>query len=213
MISAQTPVEGAQGRLGCPCFTTGTVIETEKGAIRVENLVVGDRVLTRDNGFQPISWLGMRQFSATELAENPHLNPILLTTNALGGDRPQKDLIVSPNHRVLVDRSKTAIYFDEREVLVAAKHLLNHRSIRPIGTNGITYHHFLCEKHEVVLSNGHWTESFHPQDMSLRAVGNAQREEIFEIFPELRHEAAILEFPPARKVLSDKETRLLFQKS
>ena len=42
---------------------------------------------------------------------------------------------------------------------------------------------------EVVLVDGIWTESFHPDDQSLKSIGNAQRLELCEIFPDLKTEA------------------------
>lgn len=170
-----------------PCFTPGTMIATARGEVPVEHLAVGDRVVTRDNGLQEVLWTGRRDLSRVQLSLNPHLRPVLIRTGTLGSRLPEWDILVSPNHRMLVKRSQTALHFDEPEVLVAAKHLICPRiGIRQVMTTGISYLHFLCERHEVVLANGAWTESFQPADWSLGAIGNAQRSEILELFPDLR---------------------------
>ncbi len=54
-----------------PCFTPGTRIVTERGNIPVEALRLGDRVLTRDNAFQPVVWIGRKSLSRRRLAQTP----------------------------------------------------------------------------------------------------------------------------------------------
>ena len=66
---------------------------------------------------------------------------------------------------------------------------------------GTTYIHFMFDQHQVVLSNGAWSESFQPGDHSLRGVGNAQRNELFELFPELRSEEGLAAYTSARRTL------------
>ncbi len=107
-----------------PCFTPGTLIATPKGEVPVENLKAGDRVITRDNGIQEIQWVGARPVTFRELANAPHLAPIHISAGALGNGLPEHDMMLSPNHRVLVANDRTSLYFDEREVLAAAKHLV-----------------------------------------------------------------------------------------
>ncbi len=196
-----------------PCFTPGTLIATAIGEKPVEELAAGDQVITRDNGLQTVSWVGRARFDALELSRNPHLYPVLIRAGALGNGLPEQDLTLSPNHRVLVTSDQTALYFEEREVLVAAKHLVNHRGVFEIEALGVSYFHFLCKKHEVVMSNGCWSESFQPEDRSLKALGNAQREEIFEIFPGLKNEYQSSINRPVRRVLTAEEAALLFESS
>ena len=192
-----------------PCFTPGTGIATGKGEVAVEALRVGDGVVTRDNGIQKIRWIGARRFHGRELTANRHLTPILIRAGALGGGLPERDMRLSPNHRLLVSSDQTALYFEEREVLVAAKHLVNHRGVFEVESLGVTYIHFLFDAHEVVLADGSWSESFQPADHTLRGIGNAQRREISEIFPELSAGQGSERFRPARRILSRNEARLL----
>lgn len=192
-----------------PCFTPGTLIATPEGERRVEDLVVGDRIITRDNGIQPIRWLGQRSLAGSELKAAEHLQPILIREGALGNSLPERDMMVSPNHRVLVANDKTALYFEDREVLVAAKHMTGLPGIDAVETSSVTYIHFMFDQHEVVLSDGAWTESFQPGDQTLRGLDNAQRNEIFEIFPELKSEQGIDSYSSARRSLKRHEARLL----
>ncbi|WP_457645697.1 Hint domain-containing protein, partial [Profundibacter sp.] len=192
-----------------PCFTPGTLIATPKGERLVEELAVGDKIITRDNGIQEIRWVGEKKLRWQDLATNPHLMPILIKKGALGNDLPERDMLVSPNHRMLVANDKTSLYFEEREVLAAAKHLVNNRDIIRQEVMNTAYLHFMFDNHEVVLSDGAWTESFQPGDMALKSVGNAQRNEIMELFPELATQDGINSYQSARKTLKAHEARLL----
>lgn len=192
-----------------PCFTPGTLIATPKGEVPVEHLKAGDRVITRDNGIQEIRWTGQKALGWKDLAANPHLKPVLIRQGSLGNGLPERDMMVSPNHRMLVANDRTALYFDEHEVLVSAKHLAAANGIQSIDSIGTTYIHFMFDRHEVVLGNGAWTESFQPGDMTLKGMGNAQRTEIFELFPELKTEAGLNDYQAARRTLKKHEARLL----
>ncbi len=194
-----------------PCFTPGTMIATPKGERPVEELKVGDRVITRDNGIQEIRWVGHKPMTWRDLGAAKHLKPILIRAGSLGNGLPERDMWVSPNHRVLVANDRTALYFEESEVLVAAKHLVDNKGISQIDTMGTVYVHFMFDQHEVVLSNGAWTESFQPGDYSLKGVGNAQRAEIYELFPELEHARGLEGYGAARRVLKKHEARLLIK--
>ena len=192
-----------------PCFTPGTLIATPKGERPVEELRAGDRVITRDSGIQEIRWVGRKALDRQTLLASPHLQPILIRQGSLGQGLPEKDMLVSPNHRVLVANDMTALYFDSHEVLVAAKHLINNKNIHAAESLGTSYIHFMFDRHEVVLSNGAWTESFQPGDYTLKGMGNAQRTEIFELFPELKSQEGIEAYGSARKTLKKHEAALL----
>ena len=192
-----------------PCFTPGTLIATPKGERRVETLKVGDRVITRDNGIQEIRWVGARDMTGAELEKAAHLKPVLIRQGALGNGLPERDMMVSPNHRVLVANDKTALYFEEREVLVAAKHLTGLEGVDIVDVSSTTYIHIMFDHHEVVLSDGTWTESFQPGDLSLAGIGNAQRQEILELFPELATREGVEAYSSARRSLKKHEAKLL----
>lgn len=192
-----------------PCFTPGTLIATPRGEVAVEKLRVGDKVVTRDNGIQEIRWLGAKSLSWRDLQVNPHLKPVLVRQGSLGNGLPERDMMVSPNHRLLVANDRTQLYFDEHEVLVAAKHLLGGRAVQEVDSIGTTYLHLLFDQHEVLLSNGAWTESFQPGDYTLKGMGNAQRNEIYELFPELKTNAGLESYGAARRTLKKHEARLL----
>ncbi|KMK66561.1 Ig-like domain-containing protein [Puniceibacterium sp. IMCC21224] len=192
-----------------PCFTPGTLIATPQGERLVEDLREGDRIITRDNGIQEIRWTGRKDLTGHQLSRQPHMRPILIQRGSLGNNLPEHDLLVSPNHRILVNNDKTALYFEENEVLAAAKHLTGLDGVDEVGALGVSYLHFMFDRHEVVLSNGAWTESFQPGDYSLKGIGGAQRSEILELFPELEHAEGIQSYQSARRSLKKHEAKLL----
>ena len=192
-----------------PCFTPGTLIATPQGERLVEDLQVGDRVITRDNGIQEIRWIGRKDLTGFDLARRPQMRPVLIQKGALGKNMPMHDLLVSPNHRILVANDKTALYFEEREVLAAAKHLTGLDGVDEVGTLGVSYIHFMFDQHEVVLSNGVWSESFQPGDYTLRGIDEAQRTEIYELFPELEQAEGLRAYGAARRSLKKHEAQLL----
>lgn len=194
-----------------PCFCAGALIQTQNGQVPVEKLSVGDMILTRDNGLQPIRWIGSTRISTDTLKRNPNLRPIRIKAGALGKNTPSSDLLVSPQHRVLV-RSKVAVkMFGAMEILVAAKQLLQKEGIDYAeDMTEVEYVHFLFDQHEVVISNGAETESLYTGPMALKSVGKAARHEIFALFPELANADHAPE--AARPIPSGRKSRKLAQR-
>ena len=195
-----------------PCFTPGTLIATARGELPVEELEVGDKIITRDNGIQELRWIGAKRLDGLALQKEPHLQPVLVQKGSLGNNLPERDMLVSPNHRMLVNNDRVSLYFEDNEVLVSAKHLVNpSEGVQSVQSVGVTYIHFMFDNHEVVLANGAWTESFQPGDYSLKGLGNAQRNEIFELFPDLKGTHGREAYSSARLTLKKHEAKMLFK--
>ncbi|KAJ55712.1 hypothetical protein ACMU_13580 [Actibacterium mucosum KCTC 23349] len=160
------------------CFTRGTRIATPHGQIRVEQLQVGDLVLTADHGPQPVRWIGKKTVAA-----KGKLAPVRFETGVLGNDRP---LTVSPQHRMLMAGYQSQMYFGENEVLIPAKHMTWMDGAETVSGGEVTYVHLLFDHHEVVFAEGAASESFHPGLCGLEAVEGQARDELFNLFPELR---------------------------
>nr|WP_319949361.1 Hint domain-containing protein [uncultured Shimia sp.] len=191
------------------CFTPGTAILTPFGEVAVEDLKEGDRVVTRDNGLQTVRWAGKKRLSGRDLLARPHLRPILIRKGSLGSNVPDRDMMVSPNHRMLLVSREAQLLFQESEVLVAAKHLTHMQGVQQQATTGIEYVHFLCDQHEVVMANGSWSESFQPGEYSMNGIGKAQQNEIYDLFPELRDADGLETYSAARLTLKRHEAKLI----
>ena len=183
------------------CFTPGTRIATPKGARDIATLRVGDLVVTRDHGLQPIRWIQQRTVPALESFAPIRIRPGVIT----GQDR---DLLVSPQHRMLFQGYRAELLFGESEVLVSAKHMINDKYVTQETGGDVTYIHMMFDEHEVVYAEGAATESFHPGDVGLTAVSDPAREELFALFPALRSNVNGYG-QTARRCLKGHETKLL----
>ncbi|GGX46571.1 hypothetical protein GCM10007385_12700 [Tateyamaria omphalii] len=191
------------------CFTPGTRIATPRGEIAVEKLKSGDKVITRDNGAQTLRWVGRRDLMPDEMRMNAAFQPVLIRAGALGKGLPDRDMLVSPQHRMLVKSDLAELMFQEREVLIAAKHLTGLDGVDQVQTGSVSYLHLMFDQHEVVLAEGAWSESFQPGDQSLRGIGAEQRREILTLFPELDTLAGLDTYSSARLSLKQHEAHTL----
>ncbi|MCX7558139.1 Hint domain-containing protein [Sulfitobacter sp. F26204] len=186
---------------GVPCFVAGTMIATPDGERPAESLVPGDLVLTQDDGPQPLRWIGTREVAATG-----DFAPIQIRANTFGTHR---DLLVSPLHRVLIRDNLAELLFGEAEVLIAARDLVNDRSVRRRSGGEVTYVHLLFDRHQVVFSEGLETESFLPGPQTTKSFEREIVDEICAIFPEIDPETGRGYSPAARRTLKRYEADLL----
>jgi hypothetical protein len=130
------------------CYLRGTRILTPTGEARVEDLTIGDRVVTRFGGLQKIKWIGRQSFDGAA-ASREHM-PVRIRAGALGQGLPARDLFISPGHSMLVGES-----------LVLAKSLVNGVTItqdeRPAQ---IDYFQLDLGRHDCVIAEGTWSETF-----------------------------------------------------
>jgi len=141
-------------------------------------------VLTRDNGPAEVLWLGHRRMSGARLYVMPHLRPIRFRAGAVGMDEPDQDLIVSPQHRMLIRGPSARALFNVNEVLVEASALVNDRTIlMDRSLREVTYVHVLLAEHNVIWANGLMTESFHPAHTAFELIDESQRGGLLKVLP------------------------------
>jgi hypothetical protein len=203
----KNPLGPATG--GVICFTPGTMIQTANGPRAVETLGEGDRVLTKDNGEEDILWKGQRRMTGARLFAMPKLRPIRIRAGALGIERPDQELIVSPEHRMLIEGDVAQALFNTSEVLVSAKELVNGATIAvDYNLREVTYIHLLLPRHQILWANGVETESFHPANATMSTLTDDDRARLFERLPELEYDAhSYGDF--ARRNLSSSEAAIL----
>ncbi len=162
------------GDFGPVCFAAGTWVETVDGVRQIETLKTGDLIPTRDNGLQPILWIGR------QIVDGAGKNaPVRFCKGAIGNDC---ELLVSPNHRMLITGWRAQLFFGEDEVLVEAKHLLNGDTIHIKKSETVEYFHLLFDRHELISAAGVPTESYFPGHAACRAENHIY-DEMSEIFP------------------------------
>ncbi|PYG31040.1 Hint domain-containing protein [Pelagimonas varians] len=194
---------------GVICFTPGTRILTPLGTVPIETLREGDFVQTKDSGAQQIQWIGRRHMTGARLFAMPKLRPIRIRPGAFGIGDPNQEIIVSPEHRMLVKGVVARALFNTPEVLVTADDLVNGDSIvRDTRLREVTYIHMLLPRHEVVFANGIETESFHPANAALSTIGATDRARLLRYVPQAAENPHVYG-SYARRNLSSSEAAIL----
>ncbi|MDZ4135163.1 MAG: Hint domain-containing protein, partial [Paracoccaceae bacterium] len=132
--------------------------------------------------------------------------PIRIRAGTFG---PHGTLLVSPLHRVLIRDSLAELLFGEAEVLVAARDLVNDRSVTVRRGGTVDYVHLLFDRHQVVWSEGLATESFLPGPQIAHSFEAAIVAEICTLFPEIDPETGFGYSPAARRTLRSFEAQVL----
>lgn len=172
--------------LNVVCYASGTLIATDLGPRPIETLQPGDLVQTAGGGSQPIRWIGARHFCHASLSSCENLRPVRITAGALWNGLPERDLLVSRQHRILASSKVAERMFGESNVLISAIKLTALPGIYVDDSVAeITYVHMLFDTHEVIFAQGTPSESLHPGAESIKAMTAAAKGEILAIFPEL----------------------------
>lgn len=154
--------------VACVSFTRGTHITMASGEQRaIENLTVGDKVLTRDDGPQSVRWIGQ-----TTLRAVGEFAPIVITKGALHNE---EDLLVSPDHRLFVYQRKDALGAGRSEVLVKVRHLINGTSVYQRDGGFVDYFQLLFDEHQIIYAEGIAAESLLIDPRTRAAVPDAVR--------------------------------------
>lgn len=200
LISVNRAVALARfAQLACMSFTRGTMITLATGAQKpVEALVTGDRVLTRDDGPQPIRWIGQTTTRAVGA-----FAPICIAARTLNN---ADDLLVSPDHRLFVYQRRDHLGAGRAEVLVRARHLVNGDTITRREGGFVDYFQMLFDRHQIIYAQGIAAESMLvdtrtqaavPQDMTDRLMTGHSRSDAGA----LEVHGALLNRPDAAEVL------------
>ncbi|PIE16429.1 MAG: hypothetical protein CSA68_02425 [Rhodobacterales bacterium] len=148
----QSNAQTRMAQAACVSFSRGTHITMASGEQRpIEDLRVGDKVLTRDQGPQTIRWIGQTTMRAVgEFA------PVLIKKSALNN---LNDLVVSPNHRLFIYQRIDEIGAGRSEVLVKAKHLINGTTVTRVNGGFVDYFQLLFDEHQIIFAEGIAAES------------------------------------------------------
>lgn len=131
------------------CFAAGTTILTATGPVRVEHLTVGIHLPTASGRLARIAWLGHRSVEPQRHPRPYDINPIRIRAHALGSNLPTRDLILSPDHALLID-----------DVLIPIRHLANGTSIAQEPRARINYFHVELDRHDAILAEGLACETY-----------------------------------------------------
>ena len=176
-----TPTPGA-----IPCLTGGTLIDTGRGQVLVEDLFSGALVSTIEGDLKPVLLSMKKLVLAVDMALNPKLCPVRICAGALGRGLPKRDLLVSRQHRMLISSPIVSRMFGVSEVLVAAHKLIEIPGIFVESDLAeIAYYHLVFARHEVIFAEGAPTESLFLGPEAVRSLPDDLQDELLTLFPEL----------------------------
>jgi hypothetical protein len=139
------------------CYVKGTKILCKRGYVSIEDLKVGDHVVTlgkiinnstvelNDRSSEPIIWTGALKVPSL----SQYSLPIRIKAGSLGKKMPTYDLLVSPGHRVIVGNS-----------FLLAKELINGTTIVQEKCNEVNYYHLELSSHSIIIANGISSETY-----------------------------------------------------
>ncbi|MFT8722731.1 MAG: Hint domain-containing protein [Acetobacter malorum] len=140
--------------VGSVCFLPGTLLRTPEGEVAVEDVQIGDTVLTFENGkpvAQPVVWVGSRRADVRPgLPLDEAGWPVRVRQNALADGVPSKDLLITPEHCLYLDGQ-----FVPARMLVNGETIAYDQTIR-----AYTYYHVETAQHAVIMADGALTESY-----------------------------------------------------
>ena len=137
-----------------PCYCRGTLILTDRGERRVEELQIGDKLVTLAGAQRPIKWIGRRGYAGRYILGRQNILPVCIKVGALGDGVPRRDLWISPHHAMFIDG-----------VLIEARDLVNDLSIvQSTGVDEVEYFHLELDTHDVILAEGAASETFIDDD-------------------------------------------------
>ncbi len=185
-----------------PCFAAGTRILTPTGQVVVEDLKVGDVVLTTRKGFEsiaPIIWIGQRTIDLARHVMPEKVRPIVILAGAFGPGLPERDLVLSPDHALFIDG-----HLIEAKTLVNGVTVIVDKDIRHI-----TYHHIELRRHDVVLAEGLPAETYLESGNRRMFESDATPMVLHPDFVSLRRERACARILVSGPVVTRARQRLL----
>jgi len=178
------------------CFTRDTPILCAHGAELVQDLAAGMRVQTRNNGLQPVRWVGHQKTDGRGV-----LAPVRIKKGALGNSA---DLLVSPMHRMLISGPRAELLFGVPELLAHARDLRDGDRIFSDPCDSVDYFHILFDAHQIISAYDCWSESFTPLNIAPEAFDHKSQDELRTLFPHLGQG-----WQDARPTLTSQEVALL----
>ncbi|GGG61045.1 hypothetical protein GCM10011415_03860 [Salipiger pallidus] len=166
-------------QVACVSFTRGTLITMASGAQKpVEELAVGDRVLTRDDGPQPVRWLGHHTTRAAGA-----FAPILIKAGVLNNSG---DLLVGPDHRLFIYQRQDRLGAGRAELLVKARHLVNGDTITRVEGGFIDFYQMIFDHHQIIYAEGIAAESMLVDTRTRAALPEELGDRIGQLLPSHR---------------------------
>ncbi len=192
------------------CFHGDARILTPAGAVKAADVKVGDLVETQ-NGVQAVRWVGRRHVTTDQMAQTDKLCPVRISAGSLGNGLPERDLLVSRQHRMVVSAAQAKRICGAEEVLVSAIRLTALPGIFVDDTvDAFDYVHILLDNHEILYANGAPSESLLMGEGAQATLSQEALDEIALIFPDFDQSQDLMTSAKAIPANAD-QTKLIAQ--
>lgn len=186
-------------------LTGSASLRTPCGGRRAENIRKGDLIVTRDNGLQAVRLVFTRTVTEAEIAADPSLAPVRLKPRSIGPMMPQRDLLVAPDHKVLVPGYRLADMPDTASYLIPARDVAgaSDEAFLDRATGDVTYYNIVFDDHQVFCANGLPVESYVPTEKAVTGLDPAVKADLEATFSQRSAETAPI--VPTKYVLPEAE--------
>lgn len=174
------------------CYVRGTLIRTDRDDVAIEDLAVGDIVLTASGKRRPIKWIGHRWLDCSRHPDPRSVWPICVSAGAFGENQPSRDLWLSPGHGIWAEG-----------VLITISALQNGKTVVQRERSSVEYWHIELDEHDVILAEGLPAESYGGWNKAFFANGG----KVIEAHPDLDQEHSAESWLPRVGEGADEVTR------
>lgn len=163
-------------------FAHGSLITTTRGAVEVEDLEPGMKLVTRENGPQPVQWIGAMRVVPEFTKRSSHdARMSRIMANTFGFTRPERDLMTGPGARILRKGQD-----DGNDMLVPVRNLSDGMGVIDIvPPSPVMVYHVCLRKHSTIMVNGLEMETYHPGTGFERNMGQNMLSLFLSLFPHI----------------------------
>ncbi len=168
-------------------FTRGSMIETEAGPIAVEDLLPGDRIVTRDGRTETLMWKGSTQIVPGRPDAKGRYHPLVrFMADSFGMQTPMSDVLAGPSARILKTPGHLRTLAANAPLLTPVAEFVDGMNvIETAPPTAVQLFHLSLQRHSVIKVAGLEFETYHPGTNALRMVSPTLREVFLKLFPHL----------------------------
>lgn len=173
------------------------LLRTPCGPRRADAIRIGDLIVTRDHGLQPVRLIWQRTISATDFVAVPKNAPVTLHPRAIGPMMPQRSVTLGPASQVLVPGYQVACDEALKGGLIEARRIAGTSDLGFFDRDAqdVPLFNFVFDKHEVIVASGLAVTSFLPSGRMIEQLEDTIGHDLLRRFPVLKKKTARA-FPP-----------------
>lgn len=181
---------------GFSALARGSILATEEGPVAIEDLLPGIRVETRDDGFQPLLWIGTITLLPNHATGHLQSRLFRIPVDSFGPSRPMPDLMLAPHARLLHRSPKLRDVVHKDTALTPITAFEDGQTvIRVAPISPVSVFHLAFRDHQILRANGLEIESYHPGEDVLARLGGENLRLFMSLFPHIQSTA---DFGPLR---------------